>query len=113
MNLAAPTTLEEVQVKADYEKGLRLQNTLHSAGWADVLDIMEKEVVQAEFALMNYNGTDTAALFSLHRRARTMREFFQQTQRKIVSAVDAIAEITQADTNHGLVGPANVMKTSW
>jgi hypothetical protein len=113
MNLATPTTLEQVQVKADYEKGLRLQDTLHSAGWPDVLDIMEKEVIQAEFALMNYNGTDDAALFSLHRRARTMREFFQQTQRKIIAAVDAIAEITNADTNPDLVGPVNIVKTSW
>lgn len=113
--MAEPTavTPEQLEILEAYEKGLRLQDTIQSAGWKDALDLMEAEVALAEFHLMNYNGVDNAELMALHRRARAMREFFQQTQVKIQTAVDQVEEIKRAVENPQLVTPIGTPGESW
>lgn len=88
-----PLTPEAADLLHLYERGRRLQDTINTAGWADVLDILEQMVTQAEYALMNYNGSDAPTLAALHRRARTYREVFDGLQQSIQAASQAVRDV--------------------
>ena len=88
-----PLTPEAAELLHLYERGRRLANTTNTAGWADVLDILEGMVQQAEYALMNYNGSDAPTLAALHRRARAYREVFDGLQQQIQAATNAARDI--------------------
>lgn len=79
---------EVAEVRA---RGARLQSTVNSSGWSDVLDILESLVAEAEFHLMNYNGSDAATVFALQKRARSMREMFERAQHQIQATIEAAA----------------------
>lgn len=81
--MVANLTSEEKEILRQFENGRLLQETLNTPGWQLVLDVMEKVVVQSEFQLKNYNGTDKEALVALHRRARDHQEFFDLIQQTI------------------------------
>lgn len=85
-------TEQEQQILHDFERGRLLADVLRSAGWNTLLDLMEKRVQQAEFQLINYNGSDKDLLLLLQRKARDFREFFQCTQTDALAAVEAAKE---------------------
>jgi hypothetical protein len=99
---------EDMALLAEFEKGRRLQEVVNCVGWKDALDIAEAIVKQAEYHLMNYNGTDPAMLMALHRRARDMREFFEQLQVQIQSAIDSAKQVPQM-----AVTPIGVPGAQW
>lgn len=98
-------TPEQVELLRTFEKGVRLRDATMTPGWKDVLDIMEVRVAQAEFQLMNCNYADKEIVYALQKRARAMREFFQNVQGDIQAAIDAAANVPQiASTQVGLPG---------
>ena len=84
------------QIKTELEQAKRLIDVVRSPGWQDVLSIMEARVAKAEFNLMNYNGSDDHVCMLLQRRARTMREFFQDVQQEIDTKIAAAIEVLNA-----------------
>jgi len=89
------------------EKALRLQDARSSAGWPDVLDSLENRVAQAEFHLLNYNGSDEKIIVALRQRARAMRELFQNFQKDIEVQIRESLQTTsspQPDSEDEVVG---------
>lgn len=85
-------TEQEQQILRDFERGRLLADVIRSAGWEVLLDLMEKRVQQAEFQLINYNGSDKDLLLVLQRKARDFRELFQCIQTDVLVAVEAAKE---------------------
>jgi len=83
---------EQALIIKDIERGRRLREVIGQDGWKDVLDIMEEEVAQAEYHLMNYNGSDREIVLALQRRARDKREFFQKVQTRIFDTLHSADE---------------------
>ena len=88
-----PLTPEAAELLHLYERGRRLADTTNTPGWTDILDILERMVTQAEYTLMNYNGSDAPTLTALHRRARAYREVFDGLQQQVQAATNAARDI--------------------
>jgi hypothetical protein len=86
---------EELDILQTFEKGRRLREVTFLSGWQDVLDILEQQVIEAEFALINYAGSDKDAIALLQRAARAKRQMFEKTQTKIAAAISAANEIPE------------------
>lgn len=84
---------QEIELLQTYEQGRVLRELVRDPGWQVILDLMEKEVAKAEFQLINYNGTDKEVTFALQKRARAMREFFQQIQHAINARISEADEV--------------------
>lgn len=85
--MPAPLTPQQEAYRELVEKALRLQDTRNSAGWPDVLDLLENRVGQSEFHLLNYNGSDEKIIVALRQRARAMRELFQSFQQDMAAVI--------------------------
>lgn len=73
----------------EIERGRKLRETIRTPGWKEVLDILDRRVMNAENATLNYKGFNRDELSRLQGRSRAMRELFQETQIEILTAVDA------------------------
>lgn len=83
----------EKELIAEFEKGHRITQLIHSAGYADLLDIFEQEVIENEFRLMNAPlGTDNILLRDLHVAARVSRSIFERIQLRLQAATQASLE---------------------
>lgn len=92
----------ETQEKLDslqaFEQGRRLFLLTQTDGYSDLLDILEQEVVKAEFRLMNLTaGASSELLRDLHAHARAARSIFEQLQLRIASAIENGKQIPQMD----------------
>jgi len=85
--MPAPLTPQQEVYRELVEKALRLQDTRNSAGWPDVIDLLENRVGQSEFHLLNYNGSDEKIIVALRQRARAMRELFQNFQQDMETLI--------------------------
>lgn len=79
---------QQVEIMSAFEKGARLyQLTVHD-GYKDLLDLLEAEVIEYEFRLMNLPpGTKPKLLNDTHSHARVARSIFEQIQIRIQAAV--------------------------
>jgi len=85
MNLEQTRQQEIMHV---FEKGARLYQLIHSTGYADLLDILEAEVVKFEFRLMNLPpGTENQLLRDTLSHARVSRSIFEQLQLRIQALI--------------------------
>lgn len=76
------------EIMSSFEKGARLYQLSISDGYKDLLDLLEAEVVEYEFRLMNLPpGTDNKLLNDTHSHARVARSIFEQIQIRIQAAV--------------------------
>jgi|SRR5882757_8112965 len=72
------------------EKASRLYLLVSQEGWADLLDIMERQVTEAEFRLINLPaGIETQILRDTQAYAKVTRSFFEQVQLRVMSLIDA------------------------
>ena len=72
------------------ERAARLYLLVSQDGWNDLLDIMEKQVADAEFRLINLpSGVETQILRDTQAYAKVTRSFFEQIQLRVMSLIDA------------------------
>ena len=90
-------------------RGQRLHALASAPGWQDMLDIMDTLVAEAEFHLMNYNGSDKDIIFALQKRSRAMREFLERVQQQVLAAIEAAKEHTQQQASK----PLTVGQPGW
>ena len=83
------STSEQAEILRTFEKGRRLYQLTNADGWNDLLDIMEAEVVKAEFRLMNsHDGSSNELLRDLRAHARAARSLFEQLQLRINAEIE-------------------------
>lgn len=91
-----PQEKEAIQI---LERGARLYRLVSSEGWDDLMDVMEAQVVSAEFKLINLPaGVRTQVLRDVQSYAKAWRSIFEQTQLRVNSLIEAAqaeAEITK------------------
>jgi hypothetical protein len=76
------------EIMSAFEKGARLYQLTVNDGYKDLLDLLEAEVIEYEFRLMNLPpGTDAQLLRDTHSHARVARSIFEQIQIRIQAAV--------------------------
>lgn len=86
--------VEKVEILRSFEKSRRLYQLTHSEGWADLLDILEAEVIKAEFRLMNLPAGSSAELLrDLHAHARAARTIFEQVQLRVNAEIESGREL--------------------
>lgn len=90
------------EIMSAFERGSRLYQLSVSDGYKDLLDLLEAEVIEYEFRLMNLPpGTDNKLLNDTHSHARVARSIFEQIQLRIQAAVQvAIDAQTLAQQSH-------------
>jgi hypothetical protein len=72
------------------ERAARLYLLTSQEGWDDLLDIMEKQVTEAEFRLLNLpSGAENQVLRDTHAYAKVARSFFEQVQLRVISLIEA------------------------
>lgn len=87
---------EKAEILQSFEKGRRLFQLVNSEGWNDLLDILEAEVVKAEFRLMNLQaGASAELLRDLHAHARAARTIFEQLQLRVNAEIESGKESLQ------------------
>lgn len=84
---------QEREIVNEIQRGRVLRELVQYPGWQLILDIMEKRVMAAEFHLINYDGTEPMVMMGLQKRARAVREFFQETQKEIQSQIAVASEM--------------------
>lgn len=91
---------ERIETLQTFEKGRRLFLLTKADGYQDLLDILEREVVKAEFRLMNVTaGASPELLRDLHAHARAARSIFEQLQLRIAAAIENGRQLPQLDTS--------------
>lgn len=81
--------LEQLDIFKTLERGRRLFQLRNSEGYADLLDMLEAEVVKAEFRLMNTPaGSSTELIRDLHAHARAARTIFEQLQLRLNAEIE-------------------------
>lgn len=88
-------TAAEREILDTFERGRRIQETLNSSGWRDILEMLESRVKSAEKDLLNKRLIDDAEIIALHRRATTMRELFDNVLNDAKGAVEAARQVPQ------------------
>lgn len=86
---------QEKEIVNEIQQGRALRELVQFPGWKLVLDLMEKRVTTAEFHLINYDGTEPMVMMGLQKRARAVREFFQETQKEILSQIAIASEMDE------------------
>jgi hypothetical protein len=92
---------EETQqaIMKEFDRGHRVAQLLISPGYSDLIQVMEAEVVKAEFRLMNAPaGSSSMLLRDLRSEARAKRSFFEQTQLRLKAITDVAYELANAST---------------
>jgi hypothetical protein len=84
-----PFSDEELEIKKQFDLGLRLRETTNSAGWQDILDIMERKCLAVENELIHYDGVEDKNILALQRRAHAFRTFFTFVQRQVNDLIAA------------------------
>ena len=95
------------EIMSAFEKGARLYHLTVHDGYKDLLDLLEAEVIEYKFRLMNLPpGTDAQLLRDTHSHARVARSLFEQIQIRIQAAVQvaidaqSLAQQSQQQANH-------------
>ncbi len=70
------------------QRGRDLEVLISSPGWKIALDILDEQVEQAQFQLINCQSSDADVIRGLHRRARAYRELFDHLQSRIGVAIE-------------------------
>jgi hypothetical protein len=98
----------QAEIMTLFERAQRLYQVTNNAGWNDVLDILEAEVVKYEFLLLNLPvGVDEVLLRATQGHAKVARSIFEQLQLRIArnisigteAAADGVKQ-SEADYNN-------------
>lgn len=81
--------LEQLDIFKTFERGRRLFQLRNTAGYSDLLDMIEAEVVTSEFRLMNTPaGSSNDLLRDLHAHARASRTIFERLQIRLNAEIE-------------------------
>lgn len=90
---------KQAEIMHSFEKGRRLYQLVNQTGWPDLLDIVEAEVIKAEFRLINLGpGSPAEMLRDLHSHARAARTIFERMQLRVNAEIDMGLEATHLET---------------
>ena len=92
--------LEQLEIFKTLERGRRLFQLRNSAGYGDLLDMLEAEVVKFEFRLMNTPaGSSTELVRDLLAHARAARTIFEQLQLRLNAEIEHGKDATMEAVN--------------
>ncbi len=96
----------QVAALAQFEKAHRINQTVNTPGYKDILDLLEARVAQAEADLMNAKYADERIVLCLQKRSQAMRDLFHGWQLDIAAEIASIDQLRNqiASTPVGVPG---------